>query len=209
MTWNFDQFFPIPIWWSMTNIDCASLEKKAYELYEKDKKGRVLSNQGGWQSMDFRPDVIPELKPLEDLILEQANRCVDDYGYRKDAGFVVIENLWFNINKKGDTNSVHIHDNSFISGAFYVKAIPEQGGIVFYKDYNADYIVASRAPIETHTAISASGIRYEAEKGKILIFPGNLPHGVERNNTDEDRISISWNVKFYRTDDDRYFPKNN
>jgi len=206
--WHFDHFFPTPVWWTTTNIDTDSIEKLVYKLYEQDTKGRYLSNQGGWQSMDFRPGTYPEMKPLEDLILEQAQRCIIDYGYNQDAGFIVIENLWANINKKGDTNSVHIHDNSFISGAFYVKATPDQGGIIFYKDYNADFIVASRAPIEQHTAISASAIRYEAETGKILIFPGNLPHGVERNSTDEDRISISWNVKYFRTDDDRYFPKN-
>jgi len=38
------------------------------------------------------------------------------------------------------------------------------------------------------------------------MFPGWLPHGVERNEIDEERISISFNVKIIRTDDDRYRP---
>ena len=205
---NFDLFFPTPVWWEDTNIDTTEMEKLIYRLEAEDPKGRQLSNQGGWQSWDFRPGTYPEMKPLEDLIMEQASRCLVDYGYDTNAGFIVIENLWANINRKGDTNSVHIHDNSFVSGAFYVKSRPEQGGIIFYKDYNADYIVASRLPIAAHTSISASAIRFETKTSKFLMFPGQLPHGVERNKTDDDRISVSWNVKIFRTDDDRYKPTN-
>jgi hypothetical protein len=38
------------------------------------------------------------------------------------------------------------------------------------------------------------------------MFPGFLPHGVERNELDEDRISISFNIKLIRIDDERYWP---
>lgn len=205
---NFDAFFPTPVWWEDTNIDTTEMCKLVYKLHAEDQQGRQLSNQGGWQSRDFRPGKYTEMKPLEDLILRQANQSLIDYGYDTSAGFLVIENLWFNINKKGDTNSVHIHDASFVSGAFYIKADQKQGGIIFYKDYNADFIVASRLPIATHTAISASAIRYEPKTSRFIMFPGNLPHGVERNDTDEDRISVSWNVKIFRTDDERYSPEN-
>ena len=35
-----------------------------------------------------------------------------------------------------------------------------------------------------------------AEFGKMVLFPGCLNHGVSQNFTDNDRISISWNIKF-------------
>jgi uncharacterized protein (TIGR02466 family) len=177
-------------------------------LHEEDPQGRKLSNEGGWQSMDFRPGKYPEMKELEDKIQEQAEQCVRDYGYRPDSGFVVIENFWFNINKKYNTNMVHIHDNSFVSGAFYLKARPGQGKITFYKSFSQDYIVASTAPVDRYTAISASAISFDPVTSRLVMFPGYLPHGVGVNELDEDRISISFNVKFIRTDDDRYWPKN-
>lgn len=205
---NMEMYFPTPVWWGFKNLDNEKIKKFAYDLKFKDPVGRKLSNQGGWQSMDFRPGTYNEVRELEDAIMEQANQCVKDFGYNQDTCFVILENLWVNINQKGDTNSVHIHDNSFVSGAYYVKATEDQGSIIFYKSYNQDFITASQAQVQYYTALSASAIAFKPETGKLVMFPGWLPHGVERNSTDEDRISISFNVKIIRTDDERYWPTN-
>lgn len=204
---NYDLYFPTPIWWEQTEIDTLTMRDLCYSMREKDPVGRKLSNEGGWQSMDFRPGVHPEMKELEEKIMIQAHQCVRDHGYREDVCHVVIENFWFNINAKHSSNMVHIHDNSFLSGCFYVTATPDQGSITFYKNYALDYIVASQAPIERYTSISASAITYEPRTGKLLMFPGYLPHGVGHNPTDADRISVAFNVKLIRTDDERYWPK--
>ncbi|NBW70846.1 MAG: hypothetical protein EBR32_05505, partial [Bacteroidetes bacterium] len=37
-------------------------------------------------------------------------------------------------------------------------------------------------------------IKIEPEEGSIVIFPSYLPHLVEPNNHDDERISISFNV---------------
>jgi len=205
---NFDLYFPTPIWWEETKLENSEIEKLAYRLREENPAGRKLSNQGGWQSMDFRPAVHPEVAELEKLIMEQANRCIFDYGYHPEKCFAVMENMWININGKGHTNSVHIHDNSFISGAYYVKAQEGHGNLTFYKGHYQDFIVSSQAELDHYTPISASAITFKPCTGKIIIFPGFLPHGVDRNEIDEDRISISFNVKLIRTDDERYWPAN-
>jgi uncharacterized protein (TIGR02466 family) len=123
---------------------------------------------------------------------------VRDYGYREDLCEIKLGNFWVNINNKGNSNSVHIHDNSFVSGVFYVQADPKQGVINFYKNYFHDYIVASQATIDRYTPISASAISYPPKPGRLIIFPGHLPHGVESNETNKDRISISFNVSILR-----------
>lgn len=205
---NMDLYFPTPIWWEDTDIDVTDMLALCYRLRDNNPQGRKLSNQGGWQSVDFRPGIHPEMKVLEDKIQTQAEQCVRDFGYNEQTGFISIENLWFNINGKDNTNSVHVHDNSFVSGAFYLKARPHQGNINFYKSYYQDFIIASAGIVERYTPISASAITYIPQTGKLVMFPGWLPHGVERNELDEDRISISFNVKLIRTDDERYWPTN-
>ncbi|CAB4125865.1 Conserved hypothetical protein CHP02466 [uncultured Caudovirales phage] len=203
---NYDLYFPTPIWWEQTEINTDKMIELCYSMQQKDPAGRRLSNDGGWQSMDFRPGIYPEMKELEDKILAQAKQCVRDYGYKEDVCHLVIENFWFNINAKNNSNMVHIHDNSFLSGTFYVKAAPTQGSITFYKNYALDYIVASQAPLNQYTSISASAITYEPRTGKLLMFPGYLPHGVSHNPTDADRLSVAFNVKLIRTDDELYWP---
>ncbi len=203
---NMDLYFPIPVWWEQTQIDIDGMLELCQRLRDADPIGRKLSNQGGWQSHDFRSRVHPEMQELENRILLQAEQCVRDFGYREDACFVDIENLWFNVNGINNTNSVHTHDNSFVSGVFYLKARPGQGNINFYKSFNQDFIVASQAAIDHYTPLNAACMTFTPETKKLIMFPGWLPHGVERNEIDEERISISFNVKIIRTDDDRYRP---
>ena len=198
---NYDLYFPTPIWWEQTEIDADPILALCLRLNKTDTVGRKLSNEGGWQSRDFRPGVHSELKELEDKILQQAENSIRDYGYNPNFCKVVIENFWVNINHKGNANAVHIHDNSFLSGCFYVKAKPGQGSITFYKNYALDYIVSSQAVIDHYTPISASAITYEPQTGKLLLFPGYLPHGVGFNASDEERISIAFNVKLIRTEE--------
>jgi uncharacterized protein (TIGR02466 family) len=180
--------------------------KLCYAIKEQDPSGRKLSNDGGWQSKDFRPGKYPELKILEDKILSQAEQCVRDFGFDEKSCFPVLENVWFNVNSKHNSNMVHMHDASFVSGVFYLKARPGQGKITMYKNMMQDFATMSFANLEKFTPISASAISYDPVTGRLIMFPGWLPHGVSANELDEDRVSLSFNVKIIRTDDERYRP---
>jgi len=201
---NLDFYFPTPIWWEHTGIDTTAMVDLTYKLMEQDPLGRRLSNQGGWQSRDFRPGVHPEFADIEAKIIQQTEQCVLDFGYNPTSCFTVLENLWINVNRRYHSNAVHIHDNSFISGAFYLEAKPGQGDIHFYKSYSQDYAIASAATIAQYTQLNSSAISFTPETGKLIMFPGWLPHGVNQNETDSDRISISFNTKIIRTDDEYY-----
>lgn len=206
---NFDLWFPTPIWWEdTTDIEIQPILDLCYQLRTNDPAGRRLSNEGGWQSQDFEPGTHYQLKQLEEKILWQAHNCIRDYGYDETDCNLGIGNIWININGKYNTNSVHIHDSSFVSGVFYVKAQPNQGAINLFKCYSQDYIVASQAKIQNYTNISAAACSYQPHTGRLIMFPGYLPHGVAHNELDEDRISISFNVKLLRTVDGLYWTKN-
>jgi len=206
---NLDLFFPTPIWWEDTvGIDTESILDLCLQLRNEDNHGRRLSNQGGWQSRDFEGGTHPQLQILEKKIIDQAHQCARDYGYAESEYMISMGNMWFNINGKNHSNSVHIHDNAFVSGVFYIKARPGQGAINLYKCYSQDYVVASACRIERYTPISSSAVSYQPMTGKLIMFPGNLPHGVEGNESEEERVSISFNVKLMRTIDGLYWAKN-
>ena len=143
--WYMDMLFPTPIWWTDVDIDNCVLKNLALELKENDPQGRVVSNLGGWQSRDINAYTHKELVPLKNIILDQAQRCLIDYGYCLHSGFLEIDNFWVNINYFKDSNVAHFHDRSFISGVYYIDAEKSQGEISFYKNAAEAFIVSSAA----------------------------------------------------------------
>jgi len=49
-------------------------------------------------------------------------------------------------------------------------------------------------PVDQLTDFTTSEVRMRPEEGRLYIFPGWMEHGVEENQSDSDRISISFNV---------------
>jgi len=49
-------------------------------------------------------------------------------------------------------------------------------------------------PAAEATEFTTDEIRMKPEEGRIYVFPGWLEHGVEENQSDADRVSISFNV---------------
>ena len=87
-----------------------------------------------------------------------------------------FEKSWIIINNKGHYNSRHNHGRNTISGCFYFSAPADSGDIIFSSDKE---------------------IRITPENGDLLIFPGQLKHSVDVNNTEQDRIVYSFNIESY------------
>ena len=100
--------------------------------------------------------------------------------------------MWAIINKKDDFNVVHTHPNSLLSAAYYVKA-PNNCGRFQIEDLNMVKRHASPL-ISNQNELNMNVAGLEISEGDLLIFPGYLPHKVARNETDDDRIVISFNV---------------
>ena len=100
-----------------------------------------------------------------------------------------------NVNTKDDFNMIHSHGQFQFSGAYYVKAPKDSGQIVFRDPRPA----AITNEFVTSQFNGGEVYRIEPEEGKLLIFPSYLDHMVMPSKSDDDRVSISWNIK--ATDD--------
>lgn len=115
-----------------------------------------------------------------------------NYGWVYDPSKVVCTAMWAIINKKGNFNIEHTHPNNYLSAAYYVKAPDNCGN---FKATNPNILdrhmrAKSNQPNELNS-ISAS---IKVNEGDLLIFPAYLPHSVEENKSDEDRVIISFNI---------------
>lgn len=191
------QYFAHPLFqYRVENYENYNKEllKYIYELKENDSTGQRASNINGWHSPFF------SLKdPKRDLgykFLLKLQPYLQDvfktYGWVYNPNKVKCSGMWAIINKKGNFNTEHIHPNSNLSAAYYVKAPKNCGD---FKIYTPHSISRDKYPNrEKPTELNRIVAHQKVEEGDLLIFPSYLPHSVLPNESDEERIVISLNI---------------
>ena len=166
-----------------------------YEFKKNNNDIARISNKGWWQSI--RKDVFMDegFKQFENIIVPIISELISDYKLARQADIV---QMWININGRNAYNVSHRHPNADLSGVLWIKQTPEQGRFIFdnmdigYRDAGLIYCIDAKY-LEQTKMMPEWYPKYK--NGTIIIFPANLSHRVEQNETDEDRISISFNIK--------------
>lgn len=189
---NVDFYFPTPIWWMDSHLDNNTILEYCLKKKEEDPAGRQISNRGGWQSDEV--DLKTDLPHLVNFIMDHSTKTIYDYGYDSDRTKLFFGNSWININRGNNTNQVHMHHGSFLSGVYYVKTTEQSGNICFYRNYDQSFIITSYSKVVNHTSLSSAAAYYPPKDGRLILFPSNLLHSVEASEDDEERISIAFNL---------------
>jgi hypothetical protein len=96
---------------------------------------------------------------------------------------------WINSYKKGNYAHIHTHSPAEISGNYYYKAEKDSGSIFF------ETPIREAACSDVWVQLS-NRFAIPPQPGLLVMFPGWLSHGVSTNITDNERISIAFNIKF-------------
>lgn len=107
---------------------------------------------------------------------------------------IEITGCWANINSPGASHAVHSHPNNFLSGVYYVQTQPGANTVNFHDPRPQTSII--RPPITELTAQNTDQVVVTVRNGTLLMFPAYLRHSVAQNDSDELRISISFNMMF-------------
>jgi uncharacterized protein (TIGR02466 family) len=158
--------------------------------YQKTTDGVIISNRGGWQSpSDFYLN--KSFDHFTDYILKNVMLSLNHY----DLDFK-LSNMWININKRGNYNVIHHHPGAIMSGVFWVKTPENCGSLMFQSPHNftQSLLLEKVNPEVAKNQNYYSYYNFTPKEGTIIIFPPDLLHGVEPNESDEDRISIAFNL---------------
>ena len=169
------------------------LEKYIQQLRKEDPKGQKKSNIGGWHSPFF--DLNDQTSVAYKFLLALQPYVIDvfkSYGWSYSPDKVFYSGMWAIINKKGDSNNEHIHPNSNLSAAYYVKAPKNCGDFLVTNPYSVGRNMFPER--ENPTELNRMIAKHKVEEGDLLIFPAYLPHQVLPNESKEDRIVISFNL---------------
>ena len=196
------KFFPIPVFkfkFEKFRYFNEELSNFIYKLYEEDSKGVDRSNRGGWHSKTFELNDKNSIQLKFALELQKyILKTFTNLGWKTENQNIRIREMWAIINKKDDFNVVHTHPNSLLSAAYYVKAPKNCGHLVFesqneFSEYNL-MSVQKQETIDEYLACPA--YRIVPTEGLMVLFPSHLRHYVDQNESDEDRISMAFNIDF-------------
>tara|TARA_A200000159_G_C7264547_1_gene314500 strand:- start:80 stop:670 length:591 start_codon:yes stop_codon:yes gene_type:complete len=184
------ELFPTPVYTAMIpDFNEYRNDIIDYTKQYKDKYGTVqVSNMGGYQSSsDIHQD--PDFHAVcnniwETVLLPACDLMSDVFEERGYPGTkFALHNIWFNSNPKGAWNMPHTHPHCFFSGVIWVKAAAESGDLVLHSPH-----------AHTLYGLEHNVWTIPPEEGRVVLFPSDLQHNVNSNTTENERISLSFNI---------------
>ena len=189
-------YFPQPIFkYKIDNFKNKNkeLEEYIYKLKGQDEEGVIRSNRGGWHS---KPFAIKEKGSIQNKFTLELSKyifdAIENYGWKCKPEQIIVTEMWAIINKPNDFNEIHTHPNSYLSAAYYVKAPEKAGRFIIENPLSVAKHSYPATKKKTDFNINAAAI--DIQEGDLFLFPAYLPHGVNTNKSDEDRIVISFNI---------------
>ena len=183
-----EQFFPTTVYGKDVKLDNQMLANEIV-MWSKKDKGVVKTNMNGWHSQT-NMHTFPQFKPLVDALYEMQNEVYKEEWLDRQPR---LGNMWANINYPGGYNRPHVHPNCLFSGVYYVKSQPGAGQLV---------VNDPRPGIQTMMPTRVKGqppkhlwreAHIDPVPGRIIMFPAWLWHCVEPNQSNDIRISVSFN----------------
>ena len=158
-------------------------------LKNSDPTGVKKSNYGGWQSSLFDLDD-------ENILQEFLSKCLSNFSALQQ--FCSVDgNYWVNINPPNSLNVKHNHPQTDLAGVLWIKCPNNSGNILFenpfiFEDFNS---IDAYTDKFKYVNKQYHSFDFQPVEGRILIFPAHLLHEVGENKSNQDRISVSFNLK--------------
>jgi len=182
--------FPTPIY--IADIKHPTLNQELERdivAWSKQDKGVVRTNVQGWHSTTDMAE-LPQFKKLVDMLYACQKTIYEQEYYKSEP---VLGNMWANINPPGGMNRAHQHPNSLWSGVYYIKA-PKGSGNLKIDDPRSSAAMCRPNQKDVEKPIRLlRETDYEPIAGRCIMFPSWLMHCVDPNESNDIRISVSFN----------------
>ena len=181
-------FFPTIIYAEDFKLDTNKIAQDIIQWSRQDS-GVTKTNVNGWHS-ETNMHEKSEYKHLVNELFRMAHQIFEEEWLEREP---FLGNMWANINPFGGYNKPHVHPNALFSGVYYVKTPPNCGRLIGQDP---------RPGIQTCMPTRKKGqppkhlwrdVHLQPQENRAVIFPAWLWHSVEPNQSNENRISVSFN----------------
>jgi uncharacterized protein (TIGR02466 family) len=178
-----------------TSIYKTSLENKEYidyfyNIIEEQKKLynlNYISNVGGFQTKPF--NIVNNKNIYNDVFINPALEYMKQFNKTYD---VILSNFWINSNNKNDYNLLHNHNDSNISGVYYIK-VPENSGRIVFQNGDLGKM-NSKNQYCFDDPNFYSRFFFPIKQYDLILFSSDIFHYVEPNRSNDERISVAFNI---------------
>lgn len=185
--------FPTLVWKIQINAELHdAIDAKILATLERIRRDLPKLGAGqGWQS----EQTLHEREEFRDFV-SCVNNAVQSVLRFLRIGYDAFEitGCWATVLAKGAMHKAHSHPNNFLSGVYYVRTHPGTDTINFHDPRSQTGII--RPPVVELTADNTDQVVVTVKNGTLLVFPAYLQHSVDANMSEEERISISFNIMF-------------
>lgn len=187
---NRELLFPTPIYIFDHNDPSLNeqLERDILNWMQQDA-GVKKTNVKGWHSTT-NMHMKPEFKRLVQGLFEAQHIIYQEEHYDSEP---FLGGMWANVNPPGGMNRAHIHPNSLWAGVYYVKAPKNCGKLIIDDPRSAASLSRPALREENVPERIWREKSYEPVAGRLIMFPAWLTHCVDPNESDDTRISVSFN----------------
>jgi uncharacterized protein (TIGR02466 family) len=185
-----DLLFPTPVY--IADIKHPTLNQELERdivAWSKQDKGIVRTNVQGWHSTTNMHER-PEFKKLVNMLYDCQKTVYEQEYYESEP---VLGNMWANINPPGGSNRAHQHPNSLWSGVYWIKTPKNCGELKIDDPRSVACMTRPRQKEGEKPARLFRETHYEPIAGRCIMFPSWLMHCVDPNESNDIRISVSFN----------------
>lgn len=130
-----------------------------------------------------------KFKEIKNIILKEFNYFKDEILFYKNNDFKITTS-WIARTEKNQQSNWHNHNNSFYSGVFYINVKENSGNIEFQNFENSRFLLNS----EKYNILNSRKLSITPKNKSLIFFPSELYHKITKNNSNETRLSIAFNI---------------
>lgn len=198
-----DLWFPTAIYRDNLSKDFGSneyLKHKAEKLifHEKNTQTQTQWRCDTLSTIEFynwEDDNDSEIQKLISLIKLRILEFATNFGIDPSIE-LRCNGCWFNIALPTSYQEYHQHCNSHFSAVYYIDVREKSGNIVFKSLESVTDMCSLPVNSNNLTNLSYKTCSYAPKNYDLYIFRSNLLHMVEKNQSKNNRISISMNFGF-------------
>lgn len=186
--------FTLPIWQSKMPFYDEQNKEKFLDIlskYKEENPNPYLRN--GVNSYQSPGDLhsVEELSSIFDYLQYVCSNAFLDLNLDSDNYQLTLASSWVNYNNsRASANTYHTH-NGLFSGVIFLKCPEGSGNLCIFNTGMNNLWVGNNITVNKNQYTSEK-VKFEPEEGDVFVWPSYMPHCVEPNNHDENRISISF-----------------